>query len=67
MTITNGTGQHGVAAHLDGTNVGLVAAFVFGETGVEIQAIGSQAASSSLSAQVAAMLQSVRPIEGSRS
>jgi hypothetical protein len=68
VTITNETGQHGAAAHLDGTDaVGLVAAFVFGETGVEIQAIGPQAAPGTVSAQVAAMLQSVRPVEGSGS
>lgn len=68
VTITNETGQRGVAAHFDGTNAnGLVAAFVFGETGVEIEVVGPQTVSGDVSAQVAAMIQSVRPIERSGS
>ncbi|GIF20921.1 hypothetical protein Ate02nite_36510 [Paractinoplanes tereljensis] len=68
VTITNETGQRGVAAHFDGTNAsGLLAAFVFGETGVEIEVVGPQAVSASLPADVAAMIKSVRPIEVSGS
>jgi hypothetical protein len=66
VTITNETGERGVAAHFDGTNaVGLVAAFVFGDTGVEIEVIGPQAVSGGVPREIAAMLQSVRPVEGS--
>ncbi|WP_045746652.1 hypothetical protein [Actinoplanes rectilineatus] len=62
VTITNETGEHGVAAHFDGTNaVGLVAAFVFGDTGVEIEVIGPQAVSGTVTREIAAMLKSVRP------
>lgn len=68
VTITNETGQRGVAAHFDGTNAnGLIAAFVFGETGVEIEVVGPEAISDGVPAQVSAMIQSVRPIEGSGS
>ncbi|MEV6971714.1 hypothetical protein AB0M47_42110 [Hamadaea sp. NPDC051192] len=68
VTITNATGQHGIAAHYDGLGqVGLVAAFVFGDTGVEIQIYGPQTAPEGLSQPVAAMLRSVRPVDGSGS
>ena len=68
VTITNGTGQRGVAAHFDGTNaVGLVAAFVFGETGVEIEVVGPRSVADGLAQEVAAMIESVRPVEGSGS
>lgn len=66
VTITNETGERGVAAHFDGTNaVGLVAAFVFGDTGVEIEVVGPQAVAGGVPQDIAAMLQSVRPVEGS--
>ncbi|BBH71826.1 hypothetical protein ACTI_85110 [Actinoplanes sp. OR16] len=67
VTITNETGDHGVAAHFDGTNaVGLVAAFVFGETGVEVEVVGPQTVADGATQEIAAMLRSVRPI-GDRS
>ncbi|MEV6300487.1 hypothetical protein AB0M02_13860 [Actinoplanes sp. NPDC051861] len=68
VTITNETGQRGAAAHFDGTHAdGLVAAYVFGEIGVEIEVAGPQAVSGTVSAEVAAMIKSVRPVGGSGS
>jgi hypothetical protein len=66
VTISNETGERGVAARFDGTNAdGLIAAFVFGETGVEIQAVGPQAVSGDTAQEVSSMIQSVRPVEAS--
>ncbi|MEU8244369.1 hypothetical protein AB0C07_39445 [Actinoplanes missouriensis] len=63
VTITNAAGEHGVAAHYDGTqSVGLVAAFVFGGTGVEIEIVGPQQVQDNVTQQIAAMLRSVRPV-----
>ncbi|MEV4350559.1 hypothetical protein AB0J83_39385 [Actinoplanes sp. NPDC049596] len=63
VTVTNGSGDLGVAADFEGTNgTGLVAAFVFGETGVEVEVVGPQQVSESVQRQVVAMLQSVEPV-----
>ncbi|GAA0505929.1 hypothetical protein Ade02nite_91120 [Paractinoplanes deccanensis] len=63
VTITNGSGDHGVAADFEGTNgTGLVAAFVFGETGVEVEIVGPQQVPEGVTRQVVTMLQSVEPI-----
>ena len=63
VTITNGSGDHGVAATFEGTNgTGLVAAFVFGQTGVEVEIVGPREVQDGVARQVAAMLQSVQPI-----
>ncbi|NUT18693.1 MAG: hypothetical protein HOV77_05875 [Hamadaea sp.] len=68
IIIANSAGQHGVAAHYDGLGqTGLVAAFVFGDTGVEIQLYGPPNLPDTLSQPVAAMLQSVRPVDRSGS
>jgi hypothetical protein len=63
VTITNATGEHGVAAHYDSAHaVGLVATFVFAGTGVEIIAVGPQQVQDTVTRQITAMLQSVRPV-----
>ncbi|MEV6521800.1 hypothetical protein AB0M43_07680 [Longispora sp. NPDC051575] len=68
VTVSTATGQQGVAARVEGVNmVGLVAAFVFGGTGVEVEVIGPQAVSASVAPDIAAMLRSVRPVDGSGS
>ncbi|BCJ68455.1 hypothetical protein [Polymorphospora rubra] len=67
IAITNDAGDHGVAAHFDGANAkGLVAAFVFGGTGVQIVVLGPNAVDGRAAPAVADMIQSVRPVrEGS--
>ncbi|SNY53856.1 hypothetical protein [Paractinoplanes atraurantiacus] len=63
VTISNGSGEQGVAADFEGTNgTGLVAAFVFGETGVEVEIVGPRQVPDGVARQVAAMLQSVEPV-----
>ncbi|MEU8820662.1 hypothetical protein [Actinoplanes sp. NPDC048796] len=63
VTVTNGRGDQGAAADFEGTNgTGLVAAFVFGETGVEVEIVGPREVPDSVARQVAGMLQTVEPI-----
>ncbi|XVU23058.1 hypothetical protein ACQPZJ_38210 [Actinoplanes sp. CA-054009] len=63
VTISNGRGEQGVAANFEGTNgTGLVAAFVFGETGVEVEIVGPRDVPDGVARQIAGMLQSVEPI-----
>jgi hypothetical protein len=63
VTVVNADGDKGVAAHYESGNAnGLIAAFVFDGTGVEIQVLGPEAVADGVSQDVAAMLQSVRPI-----
>ncbi|WP_158299791.1 hypothetical protein [Glycomyces paridis] len=67
-TVANAAGDQGVAAHYDSVDqTGLVAAFVFGGTGVEIQVLGPAQGSPDVTREVAAMLRSVQPVEGSGS
>ncbi len=63
VTIVNADGDKGVAAHYDSASaVGLVAAFVFDGTGVEIEAVGPETLADSVGEEVAAMVQSVQPV-----
>ncbi|MEV0394452.1 hypothetical protein [Polymorphospora rubra] len=67
VAITNAAGDHGVAAHFDGANAkGLVAAFVFDGTGVQIVVLGPNAVDGSAAPAVADMIRSVRPLREGR-
>ena len=58
------TGLRGVAARFTGsTGNGLVAAFVVGGQGVEVVVSGPDTAGAAIAAQVAAMIQSLAPVE----
>ena len=64
VTIVNADGDKGVIADYKSSNAdGLIAAFVFDGTGVEIQILGPGAVANGVSQDTAAMLQSVRPVE----
>ncbi len=63
VTLTNSAGDRGVIAHFDGIEAkGLVAAFVFGQTGVEIIAIGPESVDESATPAVTGMIRSVRAV-----
>ncbi|WP_433087754.1 hypothetical protein ACQP1P_17650 [Dactylosporangium sp. CA-052675] len=63
-TILNGSGRRGVAAHVDGAHTrGLVAAFVFGRTGVEIEVLGPATVDVSSAPAITGMIRSVRPAQ----
>ncbi|WP_238013853.1 hypothetical protein KZZ52_15750 [Dactylosporangium sp. AC04546] len=64
VTLTNVTGQRGVVARFDGTSAkGLVAAFVFAGTGVEIVVLGPGTVNDSAAPALADMIRSVRPVQ----
>lgn len=68
VTIENSAGDRGAAARFQGsTGQGLIAAFVFAGTGVEIVAVGPKSVDDAVPQQVTAMIQSVRPVAGSGS
>ncbi|MFI1994780.1 hypothetical protein [Actinoplanes sp. NPDC020271] len=63
VTLTTSSGERGVIAHFDGTEAkGRVAAFVFGQTGVEIIAIGPESVDESTTPAVTDMIRSVRAV-----
>ncbi|WP_433606966.1 hypothetical protein ACQP2P_31480 [Dactylosporangium sp. CA-139114] len=62
VAIRTGSGRRGVAAHLAGAHArGLVAAFVFGRTGVEIEVLGPETADVSSAPAITGMIRSVQP------
>ncbi|WP_278255344.1 hypothetical protein [Nocardioides convexus] len=67
-TIANDQGTEGALARFaTASAVGLIAAFVFDGTGVEVVAYGPpEVDDAAIAADVAAMLRSVRPLEGDR-
>ena len=63
QTFTTVSGEHGVIAPFTSSSgVGLVAAFVFGGTGVEVVAFGPTTIDSSTQRDIISMLESVQPL-----
>ena len=67
VTIVNTAGDKGVATRFDRDNaVGLLAAYVFGDTGVEVVAVGAETVDDTVPPPIGDMIRSVRPVTEGR-
>ena len=65
VTIVNAAGDKGVATRFDGDKAaGLIAAYVFGDTGVQVTAVGAETVDDTVPPQIGEMIRSVRPVTG---